>query len=1235
MPSPAGERPSLIEAATQGAVEDWQRALRRADSNPQAKDPSMRTPAVLRWMGAQAHRLNLPRTYQRAILGKHGDVPESVFENLPALLADPLFVIQYSGGGLRVFVDATTAKGEPIFIGVGVGLDGRIQTVSPLHDLRDLTGTQAMGRLLDEAATRPGRIYARNKEALEHARASAAAAPARIALHRDSISRASVLTRIQVVNRVEGGRRPDLPKYSVGPRAEPARPMASKASVQAALRELVASDGDLPSGLGRVVVADAAEIASEWEPLIGSVGQEPGDDAGRAQGFYDPRSRTVFVIADRIAEGDEKAVLAHELMHKHGLHVLGEARWRTLHATLEAWGSAPEGSAERRVYDEAAARVQAAQPDAADRAEYSSQELFPYAVQVAMNMGIKPNLPAKTGWIERWLGEVKSALSGVYAKITGRQAALTAQDLVNLAFGIAQRENPANALAMGVQQTDTPEFRKWFGDSKVVSDEGKPLVVYHGTAADVTAFDLERHGEFGEDFGAAAFFCSSPGVAGGYALRLSGDEEHEQLFQAERAAYRAYTGAALEEYETNGRVQLDGPNLTPFKQKADEAAAAREARRKAVFTYEVATADANLMPVYLSLQHPHVVEAKGLNYREVMEAAFERAAASGADGIIVKSVSDAANEYSTAVADVYVAFKPEQIKSAIGNRGTFDPTSADIRFSKAGEAQGDQAPRGRSGATQWRMNMTPQEAHELNVEAAQRELDARAAQGEDVSGLRVCEKTAAIRMTDQHLAAQLDEVAMTNFWSDKVVREGELRLSELLAENQYASLHVTTDRVLRGMVACKLALHGVRESHHTMKDAATVLMLEAEARLQRDKQLDKDAATWKEQMAGLRELTDSLNGMHEQDVQAHVQQRIGGTLRTDVPRVSPKAPEWVSDVLADLSHEENRLAVLLVNLERGTAVVHEQDVWFLQERRGKEFELMHGHLSLGDELMWASSRFEPVDWNDEGPEGWADYTDRVAGVAHMLQTGPGAVRLLTLETDPAMTIREVGEARNRDRAQALLATVARDLDCTLSDWVQSEAREWSTSHLTSAKGAVLRVGVSDGGTVSIGGDPYTPDGERRLNVTRDAVETSLQTALHRAPVPRPRLRVGVGSEPDDPQARMAWGVFCGEENRLAGYMSVLPDATAVVRDGEAYWLAEQEGSLVLMRGAVEDGKIHDPMSRHDDAYGLRGLSAEEINAETAKVSAIADDFLLATETVPELWETMTVALEDDTPSLGM
>ena len=42
-------------------------------------------------------------------------------------------------------------------------------------------------------------------------------------------------------------------------------------------------------------------------------------------------------------------------------------------------------------------------------------------------------------------------------------------------------------------QVETEAFRKWFGDSKVMDDGGRPLVVYHGTDNQFTAFDPSRH----------------------------------------------------------------------------------------------------------------------------------------------------------------------------------------------------------------------------------------------------------------------------------------------------------------------------------------------------------------------------------------------------------------------------------------------------------------------------------------------------------------------------------------------------------------------------------------------------------------------------------------------------------------------------------------------------------------------------------------------------------------------
>lgn len=216
-------------------------------------------------------------------------------------------------------------------------------------------------------------------------------------------------------------------------------------TVRAAVRDLVGGLGTLPNRLGRVVVATSAEIRQTWEPLIGPVAMEAAGDTGRAQGFYDPKTKTVFLIADHIQRGQEAGVVAHELMHKHGEAVLGAEGWQQLHGMIEGWASAPEGSMEQRVYSEAQARVQSSMPEGAQQQQYSSQELFPYAVQVALEMGVRPNLLAKPGTVARWLGQVRAALRQVWAKITGKPGQFEAQDMVNLAFGIAQRENPEHA----------------------------------------------------------------------------------------------------------------------------------------------------------------------------------------------------------------------------------------------------------------------------------------------------------------------------------------------------------------------------------------------------------------------------------------------------------------------------------------------------------------------------------------------------------------------------------------------------------------------------------------------------------------------------------------------------------------------------------------------------------------------------------------------------------------------
>jgi hypothetical protein len=202
--------------------------------------------------------------------------------------------------------------------------------------------------------------------------------------------------------------------------------------------------GLLAEGRGRVVVATSADIQAHWEPLIGEVDMG-SQDIGLAQGFFDPSTDTVFLIADHIEAGQEMAVAAHELAHKHGKAVLGEAGWRHLHEVIGSWANRPEGSLERRVYDEAMARVQASRPDSAAPDTYSSEELFPYAVQVAMELGVQPTALMPANSVQGWLARVRAAMHGAWDRLTNKPELFDSKDLVDLAFAVAQRENPAYA----------------------------------------------------------------------------------------------------------------------------------------------------------------------------------------------------------------------------------------------------------------------------------------------------------------------------------------------------------------------------------------------------------------------------------------------------------------------------------------------------------------------------------------------------------------------------------------------------------------------------------------------------------------------------------------------------------------------------------------------------------------------------------------------------------------------
>ena len=257
----------------------------------------------------------------------------------------------------------------------------------------------------------------------------------------------------------------------------------------------------------------------------------------------------------------------------------------------------------------------------------------------------------------------------------------------------AKRTNP-DIRYMPAGPVESPEFKSWFGDSKVVDGQGKPQVVYHGGSGSPTSFAAGSSRGLG-----AAYFTDSPEVASKYAI--GGGIKDGMTVDDYIESYSDNTAKG------NSRLAARRPAVTPVYLSINNPVTERtslyqlfsgdvkKARRSLEdfsgsfrdllddvenFEFDGGTVDTDQ---FWELAEEHFKDTFAKEDTEAMPPSMAAAAglaandpSLGFDGLIYQD--------REAGGTTYVTFNPTQVKSAIGNVGTFDPNNPDIRYMPAG-----------------------------------------------------------------------------------------------------------------------------------------------------------------------------------------------------------------------------------------------------------------------------------------------------------------------------------------------------------------------------------------------------------------------------------------------------------------------------------------------------------------------------------------------------------------------
>lgn len=414
-----------------------------------------------------------------------------------------------------------------------------------------------------------------------------------------------------------------------------------------------------------------AKLIEAGQVVVHDTAQSLPAETGKVAGIQAVTTAdgTVHLVAANLTPATANAVLLHEMFHSGAKALLGTQRWNTLIKRLDALHRQAEQSTgkARSVYDKAAERVAKAQAQGAVAEGMSTEEFGAYAIEEYEQL---PTAFRK--WADDLLGAVKhwilNRFGAQLGKVTPAQLRALAKDVM---LSNATQQRSAAAFSAGTPEiVATPAFKRWFGKSKVVDANGQPKVMYHGSRySGISQFDAVG--------GGATFFSPDPAVAGRYTGELPTGGQYanqptiypvylraENPFDFEIPAHvEALTDALYGQGMT--MAKLTGYPLTRIRTKAtgwvddehggywqyapDLSAPARRFSRKE-FIQRAKQGDWGMFET-----------------REVQAA--------------LKSLGHDGYHTFEHEAKNLAIYTPEQIKSAVGNSGAFDPASPDIRYS--------------------------------------------------------------------------------------------------------------------------------------------------------------------------------------------------------------------------------------------------------------------------------------------------------------------------------------------------------------------------------------------------------------------------------------------------------------------------------------------------------------------------------------------------------------------------